>query len=101
MADAQPGRVQQVVEFDDELLIHIVCRVPANVFRKRRVDELRRLVLHQLEHTNSSEPTRPVKTMEAETASRPQLLAIHYCFARGLQEKSVARPGGSVTQGPG
>ena len=87
MADAQPGRVQQVVEFDEELLIHVVCRCRQTLM-ERRVDELLRLVLHQLESTNSIEPAKPVKTRDAETTSEPQLLAIHYCFARGLQEKS-------------
>src|SRR5258706_4917613 len=55
-------------------------------FRERRVDELLRLVLHQLEHTNSIEPDKPVKTRATETANQTQLLAIHYFFARGLQE---------------
>jgi len=51
-----------------------------------------RLVLHQLESTNSIEAAKSVKTRNAETAIEPQLLGIHYCFARGLQEKA----GGSV-----
>ena len=55
---------------------------------ERRVDELLRLVLHQLEPTNSIDAARSVKTMNTETASQRQLLAIHYSFARGLQEKA-------------
>jgi hypothetical protein len=47
----------------------------------------KRLVLHQLELTNSIEPAKSVKTLEAETANKRQLLSIHYSFARGLQEK--------------
>src|SRR4029077_3052284 len=48
-----------------------------------------RLVLHQLESTNSIEAAKPVKTTNAETASKPQLLGIHYYFVRGWQERSV------------
>jgi hypothetical protein len=58
------------------------------VFKERRVDELRRLVLHQLELTNSIEHYFPVKTINAETCVMAQLVAIHYFFARGLQEKA-------------
>jgi hypothetical protein len=32
MADAQPGRVQQLLSSDDELLIHVVYQVPADSF---------------------------------------------------------------------
>jgi hypothetical protein len=48
-----------------------------------------RLVLHQLESTNSIEAAKPVKTANAETASKLQLLGIHYYFVRGLQEKAA------------
>ena len=59
------------------------------VFKERRVDELQRLVLHQLELTNSIEHYWPVKTINAETCVMTQLVAIHYSFARGLQENAV------------
>ncbi len=91
MADAQPGSRPTVVEFDDELLSHVVCRIGRQVI-ERRVDELDRLVLHQLELTNSIEPAKSVKTRDAETTNQPQLLGIHYCFSRGLQEKGAAQP---------
>ena len=61
------------------------------VFKERRVDELQRLVLHQLELTNSIEHYWPVKTINAETCVMTQLVAIHYFFARGLQEKADER----------
>ena len=58
------------------------------VFKERRVDELQRLVLDQLELTNSIEHWRAVKTINAETSVTGQLVAIRYSFARGLQERS-------------
>jgi len=61
------------------------------VFKERRVDELQRLVLHQLELTNSIEHYWPVKTINAETCLVAQLVPIHYFFARGLQEKADER----------
>jgi hypothetical protein len=57
-----------------------------------------RLVLHQLELTNSIEAAKPVKTRNAETTNEPQLLAIHYCFARGLQEKRCGKSGGDAVR---
>jgi len=59
------------------------------VFKERRVDELQRLVLDQLELTNSIEHYGPVKTINAETCVMAQLVAIHYFFARGLQERAA------------
>ena len=59
------------------------------VFKERRVDELERLVLDQLELTNSIEHYGPVKTTKAEISVMAQLVAIHYFFARGLQERAA------------
>src|SRR5437660_10654128 len=61
------------------------------VLRERRVDELQRLVRHQLELTNSIEHYRSVKTINAEICVTASLVVIHYCFARGLQEKADER----------
>ena len=61
------------------------------IFLERRVDELQRLVLDQLELTNSIEHYCSVKTMNADICVMAQLVAIHYFFARGLQEKTDQR----------
>jgi hypothetical protein len=79
----------KLLSSDDELLNHVVCRIMQTVFKERRVDELQRLVLHQLELTNSIEQYWPVKMINAETCVMAQLVAIHYFFARGLQEKGI------------
>jgi hypothetical protein len=40
MADAQPWSRPTVVEFDEELLIHVVCPSGKRFLEERRVDEL-------------------------------------------------------------
>ena len=58
------------------------------VFKERRVDELRRLVLHQLELTNSIEHYCAVKDLNTKKHVPMPLVSIRYFFVRGLQEKA-------------
>ena len=54
---------------------------------------LKRLVLHQLELSNSIGQVVPVKIIDAENTDVEQSLSIHYCFARGSQENAEIRAG--------